>query len=51
MDDDPLHQLLGHSISYRIAVGPNQGRKVFILQTLPERDADENGVDAAFSRM
>jgi hypothetical protein len=41
VDDDPLHRLLGHSITYRIAVGPNQGRKVFVLQTLPERDADE----------
>ncbi len=31
-----------HSITYRIAVGPQQGRKVFTLQTLPdERDADE----------
>jgi len=25
----PLDQLLGHSITYRIAVGPQQGRKVF----------------------
>jgi hypothetical protein len=41
MDDDPLHQLLGHSITYRIAVGPQQGRKVFTLQTLPARDPDE----------
>ena len=31
----PLDQLLGHSITYRIAVGPHQGRKVFTLQTLP----------------
>lgn len=41
MDDDPLHQLLGHSITYRISVGPHQGRKVFTLQTLPARDPDE----------
>jgi len=40
-DDDPMDQLQGHSISYRIAVGPQQGRKVFTLQTLPdERDTD-----------
>jgi hypothetical protein len=26
---------LGSSITYRIAVGPHQGRKVFTLQTLP----------------
>src|SRR5690625_7660394 len=27
--------LLGHSITYRIAVGSQAGRKVFTLQTLP----------------
>lgn len=37
----PMDQLLGHSITYRIAVGPQQGRKVFTLQTLPARDPDE----------
>ncbi len=31
----PLDELFGHSITYRIAVGPQQGRKVFTLQTLP----------------
>ena len=41
-DEDPMDQLQGHSITYRIAVGPQQGRKVFTLQTLPdERDADD----------
>jgi len=30
-----LDQLLGHAITYRIAVGPHKGRKVFSLQTLP----------------
>jgi hypothetical protein len=29
MDEDPMQQLIGCSISYRIAVGPQQGRKVF----------------------
>ena len=28
-DEDPSSQLLGSSITYRIAVGPQQGRKVF----------------------
>ena len=42
LDEDPMDQLRGHSITYRIAVGPQQGRKVFTLQTLPdERDAYE----------
>ncbi len=34
-----LEQLLGSAITYRIAVGPQQGRKVFALQTLPACDA------------
>ena len=34
-DDDAMVQLQGHSITYRIAVGPQQGKKVFTLQTLP----------------
>ncbi len=45
-DEDPMDQLRGHSITYRIAVGPQQGRKVFTLETLPdERDADEAPTD------
>jgi hypothetical protein len=39
VDEDPelpMNQLLGSSITYRIAVGPQQGRKVFTLQTLPD---------------
>jgi hypothetical protein len=39
----PLDQLLGHSITYRIAVGPHAGRKVFTLQTMP--DCNEPSVD------
>ena len=34
--DSPMNHLLGSSITYRIAVGPQQGRKVFTLQTLPD---------------
>ena len=34
-DEDPMNQLQGHSIIYRIAIGPHQGREVFTLQTLP----------------
>ena len=29
--ETPMNQLLGSSITYRIAVGPQQGRKVFSL--------------------
>ena len=35
LEAGPLDQLLGSSITYRIAVGPQQGRKVFTLQRLP----------------
>ena len=37
-DDDPMGQIQGHSITYRIAVGAQQGQKVFTLQTLPPSD-------------
>jgi hypothetical protein len=36
----PMDDLLGHSITYRVAVGPRVGQKVFSLQTVPAR-ADE----------
>ena len=52
VDEDPLNQLLGYSITYRIAVGPQAGRKVFTLQTLPaceERFDDGVGKVAGFS--
>lgn len=41
-DEDPTNQLLGSSVTYRIAVGPQQGRKVFTLQTLPDLEADSS---------
>jgi len=37
-DDDPMASLIGHSVTYRIATGPRQGRKVLTLQTLPAID-------------
>ena len=39
-DEDPSGQLIGSSITYRIAVGPQQGRKVLTLQTLPDCESD-----------
>jgi len=39
-DEDPSNHLLGSSITYRVAVGPQQGRKVFTLQTLPDIGSD-----------
>jgi len=43
--ESPMNQLLGSSITYRIAVGPQQGRKVFTLQTLPDCRPDNPFVD------
>jgi hypothetical protein len=41
MDEGSMDQLLGHSITYRIAVGPQAGRKVCTLQTLPACDPED----------
>ena len=42
-DDSAINDLLGHSITYRIAVGPQAGRKAFTLKTVPARqDNDDN---------
>jgi ribosomal protein S27E len=42
-DEDSLLQLQGASVSYRIAMGPQQGQKVFTLQTLPASTDGEYG--------
>jgi len=52
LEAGPLDQLLDLSITYRIAVGPQQGRKVFTLQTLSACDKPFNdpvGKVAGFS--
>jgi hypothetical protein len=33
-EDEAMQQLYGHSITYRIALGPHQGRKVFTLHKM-----------------
>ncbi len=45
-EEDVMQQLYGHSVSYRIAVGPHQGRKVFTLQTLPPLAGGEDSGQA-----
>ena len=47
VEEDPMNQLLGHSITYRIAVGPQRGRKAFTLQTLPACDPYDSITDTA----
>jgi ribosomal protein S27E len=36
----PLDDLIGHSITYRIAVGARAGQKLFTLQTVPAREPE-----------
>ncbi len=42
-----MQQLIGCTVSYRIAVGPQQGRKVFTLQTLPAVEEDDRYAQVA----
>lgn len=42
VDETPMDQLLGHSITYRVAVGPQQGCKAFTLQTPAANDQSES---------
>ena len=40
---ESLDDLIGHSITYRIAVGPGAGQTLFTLQTGPARRPEEAG--------
>jgi hypothetical protein len=42
-----LDDLIGHSITYRIAVGPRAGQKMFTLQTVPAQPEGEGRSGAA----
>ena len=42
-EDNVLTQLHGPSVTYRIATGPQQGRKAFTLQTLPGCESEKQG--------
>jgi hypothetical protein len=46
-DEDPMQQVLGCSVSYCIAIGPQQGRKVFTLQTIPAWEDDDRFAQVA----
>ena len=46
-DGSGFDDLLGHSITYRIALGPHQGRKAFTLQTVPAVAAVDHNSSAA----
>jgi hypothetical protein len=43
-DTDAMPHLLGSSISFRIAVGPQQGRKAFMIRTIRPLDQQDPGL-------
>jgi|GEM_PF-4171532 len=42
-DNDAMPQILGSSVCYRIAVDPQQGRKVFMIRTIRPLDRPDPG--------
>ena len=42
-DTDAMPQILGSSVSYRVAVGPQQGRKAFMIRTIGPLDRPDPG--------
>ena len=44
-DTDAMPHLLGSSVSYRIAVGPQQGRKAFMIRTIRTLDRPDTGLE------
>ena len=46
-DNDDMSQILGSSVSYRFAVGPQQGRKAFMISTIRPLDRPDPGLERA----
>ena len=44
-DNDAMPQILGSSVSYRIAAGPQQGRKAFMIRTIRPLDRPDPGLE------
>ena len=44
-DTDAMPQILGSSVSYRVAVGPQQGRKAFMIRTIRPLDTPDPGLE------
>jgi hypothetical protein len=44
-DTDAMPYLLGSSVSYRIAVGPQQGQKAFMIRTIRPLDRPDPGLE------
>ena len=43
-DTDTMPQILGSSVSHRIAIGPQQGRKAFMIRTVRPPDRPDSGL-------
>ncbi len=43
LEEDPLQDIHSHSVTYRVAIGPQKGRKVFCLQTIPPQAEESPG--------
>jgi hypothetical protein len=37
-EDDAMHSIIGASMTYRLAFGPNAGKKALTLQAVPTND-------------
>ena len=44
-DTDAMPHLLGSSVSYRVAVGPQQGQKAFMIRTIRPLDRPDPGLE------
>ena len=44
-DTDTMPQILGSSVSHRIAIGPQQGRKAFMIRTVRPLDRPDSGLE------
>jgi hypothetical protein len=44
-DSDAMPQILGSSVSYRVAVSPQQGRKAFMIRTIRPLERPESGLE------
>ena len=49
-EDEVMNHLQGSSITYRVAVGSQQGRKVLTLKTLPSRDEFDESTGQALAK-
>ena len=44
-ETDAMAHIMGSSISYRVAVGPQQGRKAFMIRTMRPLDRPDSGLE------